>query len=190
MQACTNGTAMRFAPNISFGMKLALWAFALVVGGGFALVLFGGGGWLLYLGGGQVIEGLQSRGWPSAPAQVVHAGVVQKTSGRTRNANGKVYAVELRYTFELAGQRHAGTRRSLDDEGKLLGQEHAEEIVRSFPVGSRVTAHYDPDSPARSLLTPGVPVTGVLLILFGLGLWICGLLPLWWMRPRRRAARR
>jgi hypothetical protein len=52
-------------------------------------------------------------------------------------------------------------------------------VVPKYPVGTRVTVHYDPEAPERSLLEPGVRFGPFLAVLFGLGIivfWTLGIL--------------
>jgi hypothetical protein len=75
--------------------------------------------------------------------------------------------VRLHYTFTVWGRTYSGTRQSLDDVGIIKSEEVAQREAESLSVGRPVPIFYDPSDPSRSLLKPGVPVSGVLGSLFG-----------------------
>lgn len=159
-------------------MRVLQIAFALVIGGAVLVATFGGGGLLLVQHAPAVVEGWASRSWPGAAAVIQRSAAVHKysPSGWSRSGIG-THVVSVGYAFEVGGRAYAGSRRSLDDEGKVLSEAHATKAAARLPVGATVTAHYDPRDPARSLLERGVPVGGVLGSLFGLVLICAGITP-------------
>ena len=153
----------------------------LVVGAAAASVLAAiiiGGGLIVATQLPRVVEGWQSRGWPSAQATIVHSTAVRKAwkpRTSTRSTYG-THAVQVRYAFEVAGRRHEGWRRSLDSEGKLLTERGANAVVDELPVARRVLVYYNPSDPRQSLLEPGVPFGIVIAVLLGTLLLGAGLL--------------
>ena len=117
----------------------------------------------------RVAEGWQSRGWPTAPATVTTSDAVQRAWKPRLNTqtNYGTHVVVLRYAFDVDGRRYEGTRRSLDAEGKVITETSARRVIDALPVGARVSAHYDPANPARSLLEPGVPISPIIATVFG-----------------------
>jgi hypothetical protein len=56
----------------------------------------------------------------------------------------------------------------LDDVGIIKTEEQSRREAGALPAGSSVRVFYDPGDPARSLLTTGVPIGGVISSVFGL----------------------
>lgn len=73
----------------------------------------------------------------------------------------------LHYEFSRMGRMHSGTRPSLDDVGIIKSAEVAQREADALPAGRSVHIFYDPKDPSKSLLKPGVPVSGVPGSLFG-----------------------
>lgn len=159
-------------------MRVLQIAFALIIGGAVLVATFGGGALLLVHHAPTIVEGWASRSWPGAAAVIRRSAAVHKysPSGWSRSGIG-THVVSVGYAFEVDGRPYEGSRRSLDDEGKVLSREHATKAAARLPVGAAVTAYYDPRDPAQSLLERGVPVGGVLGSLFGLMLICAGITP-------------
>lgn len=73
----------------------------------------------------------------------------------------------LHYEFSLMGRTYSGTRQSLDDVGIIKSVEVAQREADALPAGRSVQIFYDPKDPSKSLLKPGVPVSGLPGSLFG-----------------------
>ncbi len=145
----------------------------------FGLVLaatLGGGGYLLVRNIPATFEGWQSRSWPAVTGVVKASAAVAKPIiiDARRGAVG-THVVILRYEFSVAGQTYSGTRQGLDDVGIIKEAGVAQREADALPPGRSVQIFYDPNDPSKSLLEPGVPVSGVLLSLFGLVLVATGL---------------
>lgn len=160
-------------------MRVLQIALALIIGGAVLVATFGGGGLLLVRHAPTIVEGWASRSWPGTAAVIQRSTAVHKysPSGWSRSGIG-THVVSVGYAFEVDGRPYAGSRRSLDDEGKVLSEAHATKAAARLPVGAAVTAYYDPSDPAKSLLERGVPVGGVLGSLFGLILIGAGITPI------------
>ena len=175
-------------------MTRSHWWFLMVAGVTLLLLPIAGGAWLLSNQLPTVIEGWRSRSWPSVTARIEHSVAIQKYQASRNRRNGQgTHVTELRYAFEVDRRPYTGGRRSLDAEGKINPKQSAERLVKQVPVGSAVTAYFDPTDPSRSLLEPGVPIGGVLASMLAVGL-VGGALyvlrtmvrGLWNSRPRRR----
>lgn len=155
-------------------------------------VVYVGGGLLVYTQVPPILEGWQSRAWPSTQATVESAQAVHRY-GRTQNrqfSGNQTHVVELRYGLDVDGRHYVGTRRSLDDEGKVSTPESAQMQVAAYPVGRVLSVWYDPEDPARSLTEPGLPWGAVMMAGFGLCLLAFGCLPaLYFLRKRYQAAK-
>lgn len=158
----------------------------LLIVGIFGLIFIatlGGGGYLLARNVPMILEGWQSRAWPSAVGTVRESAAVSKPIiASARRGTVGTHVVALRYEFVVSGQTFSGTRQSLDDVGIIKTEEWAQSEARSMPAGSSVRVFYDAGDPSRSLLTPGLPISslissvmGLLLIATGLALIAVGL---------------
>lgn len=159
-------------------LLLVVLAFGLI----FAATL-GGGGYLLARNVPMIVEGWASRSWPTAMGTVTESAAVSKpVVSSSRRGTVGTHVLRLRYEFAVGGQVFSGTRQSLDDVGIIKSDELAQSEARSLPPGSVVRVFYDAGDPARSLLTPGLPISSVissaialLLISGGLALIALGL---------------
>ncbi|ROZ62573.1 DUF3592 domain-containing protein [Ramlibacter sp. WS9] len=150
-------------------MRLLQGLLAVVILGLIFAATFGGGAFLLVRNVPMIVEGWQSRSWPVAVGAVKESAALSKpivASGR-RGTVG-THVVRLRYEFAVDGRTFTGTRQSLDDVGIIKSEEQSLREADALPAGSPVRVFYDPGDPARSLLTPGVPIGGVISGVFGL----------------------
>jgi hypothetical protein len=130
---------------------------------------FGGGAFLLVRNVPMIVEGWQSRSWPVAVGDVKESAAVSKPMGSPgRRGTVGTHVVRLRYEFAVDGRTFTGTRQSLDHVGIINTEAEARREADASPAGSSVRVFYDPSDPARSLLTPGVPIGGVISGVFGL----------------------
>ncbi len=149
-------------------MRVLQAAFIALVLGLILATTLGGGGFLLVRNVPMIVEGWQSRSWPAVVGEVKKSEAVAKPIiiDSRRGAVG-THVVRLHYAFTVWGRTYSGTRQSLDDVGIIKSEEVAQREAESLPVGRPVPIFYDPRDPSRSLLKPGVPVSGVLGSLFG-----------------------
>lgn len=136
----------------------------------------GGGGFLLARNVPMIVEGWHSRSWPAMVGTVRASAAVSKPiiTDRRRGAVG-THVVMLRYEFSVMGRTYSGTRQSLDDVGIIKSAEVAQREADALPAGRPVQIFYDPNDPSKSLLTPGVPISGVIGSFFGVLLVATGL---------------
>ena len=95
------------------------------------------------------ISAVRSSSWPSVSGTVLSSQVVSKPSGR-----GVAYSPAIRYRYSVGGADHEGTRVWVIGDG--ISQGSVEAIVAKFPAGSTVPVFYDPSTPTRTVLVPGV----------------------------------
>ena len=164
-----------FASKHSFNMRLLQSLLVVVIFGLIFGALFGGGAFLLVRNVPMIVEGWQSRSWPVAVGNVQESAAVSKpvVSSARRGTVG-THVVRLRYEFAVDGRTFTGTRQSLDDVGIIKTEEQSRSEAGALPAGSSVRVFYDPSDPAISLLTPGVPIGGVISSVFGLLLIAAG----------------
>ncbi len=86
-----------------------------------------------------------SRRWPTVD------GTVQLSQWRHLSGRGCQFALGLHYRYVVDGTAFVGDR-------YRAGSECGDEVIAiaaAHPVGSRVSVHYDPERPARSVLAAG-----------------------------------
>jgi hypothetical protein len=88
-----------------------------------------------------------SRGWPTVP------GLVQESRVDSKGTQyGRLYRLVLSYHYDL------GHREAYDGDMAAFGpswvkdREAIEALAQKYPVGAKVTVHYDPDDPKTAVL--------------------------------------
>ena len=132
----------------------------------FVLAFGGFGGWGVY-------QQFRVRHFLSVQGEVTHSEV-----GVNRSTEGSTFYPDIRFRYTVDGQTH--------DTGEYRiqvisssGQSGKQEIVRRYPVGSKVQAWYDPDKPEVAVIDNSFsffPVIflaiGVIVLGFIIGLWV------------------
>lgn len=94
---------------------------------------------------GEVRAGLAARAWPTGEGEVV---VSRRHQGRTRLG-------DFEYRYSVAGQDYASWRAA------YLRVPYVNPLHETYPSGSTVTVHYDPEDPARAVIETGAPLLAV-----------------------------
>jgi hypothetical protein len=90
----------------------------------------------------------ESAGWPVVTGTIIESRIVDR-GGVER------YCPFVRYAYDLGGSVFHATRIALSPGDSLLcsrAPEAAAHLVQSYPVERRVSVHYDPVEPGRSVL--------------------------------------
>ena len=83
------------------------------------------------------------------------------------------YRPEVRYTYEVQGQRHEGTRLSLSPKGSDLGtRAQAEGWAGRYVPGKRVPVFHRADRPGDAVLERNLRLGSVAPLLFGATLFL------------------
>jgi hypothetical protein len=135
--------------------------------------LFGGGmGYAAWC----AFEGWRARNWPTAPGEITSS-KIDFHFGR----GGPHYTPTVAYTYSIAGIGYQAERLQFGDPDYSF-ESRALRRLQRYPVGSQITVRYDPNSPDRAVLEPGVGfdvylaavIAGtmfVILVALALGLW-------------------
>ena len=108
--------------------------------------------WLLGHGLWAARRSTQAAAWPTAPATLTRAELVEEVDEGSTN-----YKVEVRYTYAVGGVEYEGTRVAFGyDKISGGGRAARDEIVRKLRAAKSVAARYDPENPAVSCLSFGV----------------------------------
>ena len=157
--------------------------------------IFGGGLTLLGLlfviiGGFEFRQGLKTNDWPAAAGRIVESKIVERkvdgSSGRRRTrSSDRDYTVDVRYSYEVEGQKFEGDRLRYGNESHDSRASAMEEQSR-FAPGKEVQVHYDPKTPSQSVLIKGIGLSWLGMAL-GLMALVIGLVVIFHM-ARARAA--
>jgi Protein of unknown function (DUF3592) len=91
--------------------------------------------------------------WPVAEGRVTggRIEIIEVARGKSLIRRYETYLPVVSYAYEVAG-----TRCSNDIPAtRFKNREEAEEVLRSYPVGTPLQAHYDPDDPGTADLQTG-----------------------------------
>ena len=130
----------------------------------------------------RVIPAYQSRNWPTVEGKIIHSSIREETTGKGRPPT-HIYYPEIRYVYEVNGQRFEGHNLMYEQEGPpVFEREIVETNLKSLAMGETVKVFYDSRGPYRSCLRPGFyenPVAHVLMNLLGVFMLASGLVALW-----------
>lgn len=98
----------------------------------------------------------RSASWPSVPGKVLTSAI--DTSSATSKSGGTTYRLALTYAYEVAGHHLEGHRVAFGDNlwGGTRSRDEVQARVTFYHPGRALTVYYDPQSPGRCTLTPGV----------------------------------
>ena len=86
--------------------------------------------------------------WPTTTGVIKHSAVESQFAGKTK------YSVNILYTYEVKGRSYESNRvrsRGVSPKSSL----DAENVVKSFPAGAKVTVYYKPEDHSQSYLEVG-----------------------------------
>jgi hypothetical protein len=93
-----------------------------------------------------------SRHWLSVHGRVMNSKVETSPGG----PHGPHHEPQVRYQYEVSGQRYVGNRISFAD---ISGRMASERVVKRYPRDMPVTVLYDPADPQESALEPAYPAS-------------------------------
>ena len=110
---------------------------------------------------------LRQRAWRETPAEIVSSVVSSRLAPRSGDGPtsqfGRMFRPEIRFVYEIAGQRHESKTHSLFvNESSSDGEAAA--VVARYPVGSKVTAYVDPGNPAAAVLDRSIRWSSLLIM--------------------------
>jgi len=115
-----------------------------------------------------ILDSFASLGWPTTDGVVVKATVTQESS-RTSSQQATstiMYGADVVYEYTVDGRQFAAGRVSFGDF-RSSREQHAHEVGRRYPQGTKVTVHYSPSDPANAVLEPGFRPLHVLFVVVG-----------------------
>jgi hypothetical protein len=115
-------------------------------------------------------RGAKSRNWPTAPGQVMTSDL-QKIVDQ----DSVMYRAQVIYKYNVQGQEYVCGRVFFGDGLYSNLAVHAgKEVVRYRQV-KQVSVHYDPDSPNRAVLQPGINSMIFIFLSFGILFTVLGI---------------
>ena len=89
------------------------------------------------------------------------------------------YKPKVVYEYQVMSQKYTGERITFG--AMSTTRMGATKVVQQYPAGMQVTVFYDPETPNQAVLDPGTGSGLWIGIIFGVGLFIFGLLMLFGM---------
>lgn len=158
-----------------------------IFGGGFTFL----GLLFVIIGGFEFRQGLRTNDWPAAAGRIVESKIVERkvdgSSGRRRTrSSDRDYTVDVRYSYEVEGQKFEGDRLRYGNESHdSRASANDEQLL--YPQGKAVQVYYDPKTPSQSVLIKGIGLSWLAMAL-GLMALVIGLVVIFRM-ARARAAK-
>jgi uncharacterized protein (TIGR03435 family) len=109
------------------------------------------------VGVSMMIKSLRTEHWP------VTDGVIQSAEMKSHSGSkgGTTYSAEVTYTYQVAGTGYTGDKVSIGQMSS--SSEYARGILNRYPIGKKVSVHYQPGDPSEAVLETGIHG----------GTWIC-----------------
>jgi hypothetical protein len=157
-----------------------------IFGGSFAFL----GLLFVIIGGFEYRQGLKTNDWPAAAGRIVESKIVEKkvdgSSGRRRSRiSDRDYTVDVRYSYEVEGQKFEGDRLRYGNESHD-SRASAMEEQSLFAPGKEVQVYYDPKTPSQSVLIKGIGLSWLGMVL-GLMALVIGLVVMFHMARKKNA---
>jgi hypothetical protein len=101
----------------------------------------------------QYLSTRASARWPVAEGRVTggRIEIIEVARGKSLIRTYETYLPVVSYAYEVAGARCSNDIPAIT----LKNREEAEEVLRAYPVGTPLQAHYDPDDPGTAVLQTG-----------------------------------
>ncbi|OFV83790.1 MAG: hypothetical protein A3D93_01545 [Acidobacteria bacterium RIFCSPHIGHO2_12_FULL_67_30] len=143
------------------------------------------GGVVLFLEGGYQQRRAASKAWSTTEGVVVESSVRSTrlpgedwTKTTDDDIRQEPWHARVTYTYSVEGRSYQSSRVYLDHVTAYASQSKAQELVRKYPEGRRITVHYNPQNPDDAALELDRPWLdkGVLAAVVFLGLGIIGII--------------
>jgi len=123
-----------------------------------------------------ISKGRKSKTWPTTEATVVSTEVEEKHEYDEDGDKHVYYYPRIHYDYRVEGQFYNGFKYKLLEVS--MSKRKAYEFVSNFMAGDKLTAYYDPENPAESVLQPGEQKYLYVFFVIGIGLTIFSLVKL------------
>lgn len=92
-----------------------------------------------------------SAAWPSTEGSITKTHIRIDDRGET----SETYHPEITYAYSVLGSPYQGTRTVIGATRSYSSRRKAEAFLAGYPIGMKVTVHYDPEKPDQSVLEAG-----------------------------------
>jgi Protein of unknown function (DUF3592) len=128
---------------------------------------------LLVIGILQRNQAQEAQSWPITSGVIIGSGLLEHKHFDAEDHHTEItYEPQVQYQFSVNGQAFAGNRIAFGTVS--YPYQTAANKIASYPQGTSVTVHYDPDDPNQSVLEPKA-AGGVILLIMGILFIIVGL---------------
>jgi hypothetical protein len=109
--------------------------------------------------------GLRTYKWETTEGTIAKADlkIHDTDSAKPGTPDSKTTTIELAFDYSVSGQRFQGSSLNVNEmvSGSQLGTNskiRLRRLLKTYPVGARVSVYYDPSDPGKAVLERGVPV--------------------------------
>ena len=121
---------------------------------------------------------MQMASWTTGRATILQSEILSEQRNDTyftgksnvsRTTVITLYSTQVAYEYSVGFKRYFSTRVGLSDGVTDSDESGARAIIARYPIGAEVPVFYDPKHPSHSALEKGIPKSGKLGLLLGLG---------------------
>ncbi|MFX0013325.1 MAG: DUF3592 domain-containing protein [Promethearchaeota archaeon] len=139
---------------------------------GLYAIIFGLGGLLAsFFFIRSLLEVKASTKWPSTEGKIISSFLDVR-----QGEEGFYYQPVINYSYNVEGREYGATRVIIGQLPMNTGKKWAHTVLDNYPMGKSVRVHYDPRSPTKAVLEPGMnsqyKILWFLTIVIG-GLFLC-----------------
>lgn len=116
----------------------------------------------------------QSRSWPTTSGEVVSSWVARTSARRSRRRRAYI-----RYKYDVDGKTYRSSSLFYGQYTSFKVMFMPTQLVDEYDEGTRVTVHYNPDSPTQCVLNTDYPTSSLVMLVLGFGLAAGGGAMLW-----------
>ena len=115
----------------------------------------------------QGLRATASKRWPVSSGTVIASALEKSPDGRWR------YRAAVRYRYRVGSKEYESGR--IFWGGNEGSQKHMASVIATYPQGSRLSVHYDPQNPAEAVIDPDQNIASRPLVLYGMAMIALGL---------------
>lgn len=150
----------------------------------FAGIFFVVGLVVLYFGIIQITKGRASAAWPAVAGVITHSEMDVNS-----DSDGTTYGADVSFSYQVKDTGYSSDKVSFGDFSSS-DRRRARGILKQYPVGKKVSVHYDPAKPSEAVLEPGLKGGTWLLPGIGTAIFLTGLIFLITLEHQFRRKRR
>lgn len=156
-----------------------------IIGTGLGLISMAVGSFVIHAGYQEVQNAQDSLKWSTTDGVIISSEVQEH-----KDDDSTTYQANVRYQYTVRAQPYFSDQVSFGQYGSG-DPDHARSIVRRYPTGQKVSVHFNPVDPQKSVLEPGDSGASYLLlgagtVFFGTGAILVGSIAVILPKLRRR----